>query len=200
MRCFGVFFVEDIESRQADIRDFFLTESNCRRGFFYRFIACRTNGRPSCAAREGQDPGNSQCCHSPLPRPSLRSLLCARQGETSLGSPTITLGGNHEAAAPFLCAMRDVVTPFCCLPCRQQFRRRAAWPATSYLPQSRNRCSSASRVTAGAFGFLTFTQCGASGVSHYCLFLAAAGGADRTSAHGSEFFFSASGRPLTVDW
>jgi hypothetical protein len=37
-------------------------------------------------------------------------------------------------------------------------------------------------------------------VSHYCLFLAAAGGAGRTSAHGSEFFFSASGRPLTVDW
>ena len=37
-------------------------------------------------------------------------------------------------------------------------------------------------------------------VSHYCLFLAAAGGAGRTSAHGSDLFFSASGRPLIVDW
>jgi hypothetical protein len=43
--------------------------------------------------------------------------------ETSLGSPTMTLWGNHEAAAPFLCAMRDVVTPFRRLPCGQQFRR-----------------------------------------------------------------------------
>jgi len=37
------------------------------------------------------------------------------------------------------------------------------------------------------------------GVCHYCLFLAAAGGAGRTSPHGSDFFFSAS-VPLTVDW
>ena len=33
---------------------------------------------------------------------------------------------------------------------------------------------------------------------HFCLFFAAAGGADRTSAHGSEFCF-ASGRLLIVD-
>ena len=32
--------------------------------------------------------------------------------------------------------------------------------------------------------------------SHYCLYLVAAGGARRTSTHGSDFFFSASGSPL----
>jgi hypothetical protein len=35
--------------------------------------------------------------------------------------------------------------------------------------------------------------------AYYCLFLVAAGGAGRTSAHGSEFFCFASGRPLIVD-
>ena len=36
----------------------------------------------------------------------------------------------------------------------------------------------------------------AGGINHYCLFLAAGGGgAGRTSAHGSEVFFSASGHP-----
>jgi len=40
----------------------------------------------------------------------------------------------------------------------------------------------------------------ASRVSHYCFFLAAAaGGAGRKSAHGSDFF-SASRRPLIIDW
>jgi hypothetical protein len=43
--CFGAFIVEDKESRQADIRDFFLTESNYRRGVL-RCIACRINGCP----------------------------------------------------------------------------------------------------------------------------------------------------------
>jgi hypothetical protein len=38
------------------------------------------------------------------------------------------------------------------------------------------------------------------GAIHYCLFLAAdGGGAGRTSPHGSDFFFSASGRILIVD-
>jgi hypothetical protein len=34
----------------------------------------------------------------------------------------------------------------------------------------------------------------------YCFFLAAVGGAGRASAHGSDFFFSASGSPLIIDW
>jgi hypothetical protein len=40
---------------------------------------------------------------------------------------------------------------------------------------------------------------GEAAVSHYCLFLAAAGRAGRTSAHGSDFFFC-SGISLRVDW
>jgi len=40
----------------------------------------------------------------------------------------------------------------------------------------------------------------AGGLSHYCLFLVAAGGAGRTSAHGSDFFFSISEGPLIADW
>src|SRR4029077_6983962 len=40
----------------------------------------------------------------------------------------------------------------------------------------------------------------AGGISHYCLLLAAAGGAGRTSPHGSGFFFSGTETPLIVDW
>jgi pimeloyl-ACP methyl ester carboxylesterase len=42
--CSGVFVVEDIESRQADVRDFFLTESNYR-------CRVRVAGDPKAVAR-----------------------------------------------------------------------------------------------------------------------------------------------------
>ena len=39
--CSGVFLVEDIEGRQADVRDFLLGE-DYRRSFMSRYVACRT--------------------------------------------------------------------------------------------------------------------------------------------------------------
>jgi hypothetical protein len=41
--CSDVFLVEDMESRQADVRDFFLIESNYRCGVLRRYIASWTN-------------------------------------------------------------------------------------------------------------------------------------------------------------
>ena len=76
--CSGVFVVEDIESRQADIRDFFLTESNYRCRVLRRCIACRTNGCLGCAARKRQRPSDSQYRYGFCPTPSLRSLLRVR--------------------------------------------------------------------------------------------------------------------------
>jgi hypothetical protein len=45
-----VLVVEDIESRQANVRDFFLIESNCR--ILRQRIAERTNGGSGRAARQ----------------------------------------------------------------------------------------------------------------------------------------------------
>jgi hypothetical protein len=66
----------------------------------------------------------------------------------------------------------------------------AAWRySLHYLDHAASDCQAGrySRSLAGPF-------------SRYCLFLAAAGGAVRTSAHGSDFFFSLSGSLLIVDW
>src|SRR5271163_4302230 len=43
IRCSHVFFVVDVESREAHVRDFFLTENNCRCRVLHRYILCRTN-------------------------------------------------------------------------------------------------------------------------------------------------------------
>ena len=59
-------------------------------------------------------------------------------------------------------------------------------PFGAVSPRSSSASRFTSRVHRGQFLAVQF------------LFLAAAGGAGRTSAHGSDF--SASGRPLTVDW
>jgi hypothetical protein len=54
--CSDIFFVEDIERRQADVRDFLFTESD--------FVRCRPNGCSRCAARQRQrQPGGSQQRH-----------------------------------------------------------------------------------------------------------------------------------------
>src|SRR5260370_37305350 len=73
--CSSVFIVEDIESRQADVRDFFLTESNYRRRALRRCIACRTNGCPGRAARHRQRSRDSQYRDGFRPTPWPRSLL-----------------------------------------------------------------------------------------------------------------------------
>ena len=74
----GVFVVEDIESRQADVRDFFLTESNYRWRVLHPCIACRTDSCPGRAARQRQRPSDSQYRYGFRPTPSLRSLLRVR--------------------------------------------------------------------------------------------------------------------------
>jgi hypothetical protein len=45
--CSGVLFIEDIERRQADVRDFLLTESD--------FVRCRPNGCRGCAVASDND-------------------------------------------------------------------------------------------------------------------------------------------------
>jgi len=73
----GVFLVVDVERRQADVEDFFLTErDDVTRGVVrLRCIRCRTNDRRGRAARQRQHPGGSQYRYGFLPMPSLRSLL-----------------------------------------------------------------------------------------------------------------------------
>jgi hypothetical protein len=74
----GVFVVEDIESRQSNVGDFFLIESKCavRR----RSIARRTNGRSGRAACQRQRPGDSQYRYGFQPTLSLRTSLAMRHG------------------------------------------------------------------------------------------------------------------------
>jgi hypothetical protein len=50
----GVFLVEDIEGRQADVEDFFLAESNyvTRCSVLRRYILCRADDCRGCAAPE----------------------------------------------------------------------------------------------------------------------------------------------------
>jgi len=72
--CSGVFVVEDIESRQADVRNFFFTKSNYRCRVLRRRIAWRTIGCPGCA-RQRQRPSDSQYRYGFRPTPSLRSCF-----------------------------------------------------------------------------------------------------------------------------
>jgi hypothetical protein len=74
----GVFVVKDIESRQTNVGDFFLIESNCR--VRRQSIAGRTNGCPGRAARQRQRPSDSQYRYSFRPTLSLRSSLAMRHG------------------------------------------------------------------------------------------------------------------------
>ena len=72
-----VLLVEDIERRQADVRDFLLTECNhgTRRGVFRRYIRCRRSS--NCAAPHRQrHPGGSTKPPTISPRSSLR--VCHR--------------------------------------------------------------------------------------------------------------------------
>jgi len=103
--CSGVFIVEDIESRETDVRDFFLTERNYRCRVLRRCIACRTNGCPGCAARQRQRPSDSQYRCGFRPTPSLRSLLRVRHGgdlpyKLGWGGPSQTDCSKSAAPAP----------------------------------------------------------------------------------------------------
>jgi len=80
--CPGVFLVEDIECRQADVRDFFVTESDdlrrCRvRRRHFRY---RSAGRCGCsgAHHRQRHPGDSQHGHSIAPTLALRRALRLR--------------------------------------------------------------------------------------------------------------------------
>ena len=79
--CSGVFVVKDIESRQTNVGDFFLIESNCclRR----QSIARRTNDCAGCATCERQGPSDSQYRHGFRLTPSLRSSLRVRHRKIS---------------------------------------------------------------------------------------------------------------------
>jgi hypothetical protein len=78
----GVFLVEDIERRQADVRDFFVTESDnltrCR--IRRRHIRYRSAGRCGCsgAHHRQRDPGESQHGHSFTSTLALRRALRLR--------------------------------------------------------------------------------------------------------------------------
>jgi hypothetical protein len=53
--CSGVFLVEDIKGRQADVENFFLAESDyvTRYSILLGYILGRTNNCRGCAARHG---------------------------------------------------------------------------------------------------------------------------------------------------
>src|SRR6516225_3650011 len=73
-----VFVVKDIESRQTNVGDFFLIESNCR--VRRQNIARRTNGRSGRAARQRQRPSDSQYRYGFRPTLSLRISLAMQHG------------------------------------------------------------------------------------------------------------------------
>ena len=54
--CFSAFVVKGVESRQTNVGDFFLRESNCR--VRRQSVARRTNGRSGRAARQRQRPSD----------------------------------------------------------------------------------------------------------------------------------------------
>jgi len=74
--CSGVFVVKDIESRQANVRDFFLIESNCH--VLRQCIAGRNNDCPARAAGQRHHPSDSQCRYGFRPSLSLQSSLARR--------------------------------------------------------------------------------------------------------------------------
>jgi hypothetical protein len=69
--------VKGVESRQTNVGDFFLRESNCR--VRRQSIARRTNGRSGRAARQRQRPSDSQYRYG-CPTLSLRISLAMRHG------------------------------------------------------------------------------------------------------------------------
>jgi hypothetical protein len=72
--CTGVLFVEDVECRQANVRDFLFTESD----FVTQY---RPNGYCGCAARQRQrQPGGPQQRHGACSTLPLRSLFRVRHG------------------------------------------------------------------------------------------------------------------------
>src|SRR5215472_16979405 len=69
----------------------------------------------------------------------------------------------------------------------------AEHPAPSGTPSEQiTETSTSSALQLTVFSPLTIRNC--------CLFLPAAGGADRASPHGSDFFFSAFGTLFIIDW
>ena len=93
----GVFVVEDIESRQTNVGDFFLIESKCavRR----RSIARRTNGRSGRAARQRQRPSDSQYRYRFRPTLSLRTSLAMRHGGGLSFTPALLCNYTTTTAA-----------------------------------------------------------------------------------------------------
>jgi hypothetical protein len=80
--------VKDIESRQTDVGDFFLIESNCR--VRRQSIARRRSGR---AARQRQRPSDSQYRYGFRPTLSLRISLAMRHGGGLPFTPRLHGGG-----------------------------------------------------------------------------------------------------------
>ena len=70
--------VKDIESRQTNVGDFFLVESNCR--VRRQRITRRSNGRSGRAARQRQRPSDSQYRYGFRTTLSLRISLAMRHG------------------------------------------------------------------------------------------------------------------------
>src|ERR1700756_2357167 len=85
--CFSAFVVKCVESRQTNVGDFFLRESNCR--VRRQSVARRTNGRSGRAARQRQRPSYSQYRYGFRPTLSLRISLAMRHGEGFPFHPTL---------------------------------------------------------------------------------------------------------------
>ena len=84
--CSGIFFVEDIERRQADIKDFLLTESDLvtHSGVPRQHIRRRPTSCCGCSARQRQrQPSGAQHWYRFAPVLLLRSLLRVQHGTVS---------------------------------------------------------------------------------------------------------------------
>ncbi len=85
-RCRGVFLVEDVERRQADVGNLLLTEKDfvMRQGILRRYVRRRSAGRRGCSTRQRQrHPGYSQHGYGFPPTVPFRSLLRTRHLESS---------------------------------------------------------------------------------------------------------------------
>ena len=92
--------VKGVESRQTNVGDFFLIESNCR--VRRQSIARRTNGHSGRAARQRQRPSDSQYRYGFRPTLSLRISLAMRHDgdfpfHPHLNVPLYTNDGRNAA-------------------------------------------------------------------------------------------------------
>jgi hypothetical protein len=135
LRCSEVFLVEDMERRQADVENFFLTESKAlkRRRILRRYIRYRSAGR--CRPRH---PRNSQDGYSFIWTLPLRSALRLRHRRVLLYFPSNKCATSPLHSYHFSCAFNSDMQVIAC-------RSSSAHPR-QWLAQDVERARQVSKV------------------------------------------------------